>query len=169
MTDQQFRWKLMVMKDTRARRLATGWIAGLNSLGVSRALLIGEAEGEPEAGQEAILWVVRNRAAHPGWWGETAYQVMLWPHQFSCFWTDYIRRYRAMERFALHRDTPWARQVKGWYERILEAGGEQGVLALDPTFGSTHYFNPAVVDPAWAGRLHWTVRIGHHQFAREGA
>src|SRR5688572_17412765 len=57
--------------------------------------LYGEARGEPEAGQIAVAWVIRNRVTtdlrgdkKPDWWGEGVQGVCVNPSQFSCWRTD---------------------------------------------------------------------------------
>ena len=53
----------------------------------------------------------------------------------------------------------------------LAAGALQGHLSHDPTFGSTHYYNPAVVKPSWGrGATTWDERvtIGSHVFGVAG-
>ena len=45
----------------------------------------GEARGEGRNGQVAVAWVIRNRAEHGGWYGNTIRSVCLHPFQFSCW------------------------------------------------------------------------------------
>jgi hypothetical protein len=49
------------------------------------ATIWGEARSEPLAGRIAVGWVVRNRAADPGWWGKDVRTCCLSPAQFSAY------------------------------------------------------------------------------------
>ena len=40
----------------------------MNDLDIMALTVWAEARGEPVDGQRAVAWVLRNRAAKPGWW-----------------------------------------------------------------------------------------------------
>jgi len=122
-----------------------------------RLLARGEAEGESDAGQRGVMWTAKNRAAHPQWWGATITQTVLWPQQFSCFWASYAQREHAIDA-ELASPTPQLIRAA-----IAVMSGDD---TQDPTLGATYYWNPDLVTPAWASRVHLTVKIDHHQFAR---
>src|SRR5512139_707003 len=119
------------------------------------ALVIGEADGEPLLGQRAVVWVVRNRVQCPGWWGSGWAGVMLMPHQFSCFWTDFEQL-----RIRMGRRAPRPTLVAA---AVLS----DPPLCEDPTHGATHYCNRSQASPPWADMLPCTARIGRHTFYRE--
>lgn len=116
----------------------------------------GEARGEPFNGKIAIAWVIRNRAAKGGWWGDTYQTVCLKPWQFSCWNANDPNREKLLavtDADAMYRDSLEA-------ARLVIAGKVD-----DPTGGATHYFNPdAVKAPKWAFSATETARIGHHLF-----
>lgn len=120
-----------------------------------RALIVGEAEGETYLGKLAVACVVRNRVRAPWWWGHDVRTVILWRHQFSCFWSDYAKREKAM---LLALTSPDA------YEAAHRAATDVLAGSGDITDGAMWYFNRAVVTPSWAAHLIRTVRIGHHDF-----
>jgi len=130
--------------------------------------LHGEARGEGEEGMSAVAWVVRNRAARPGWWSrhpddipdDTIQAVCLDPKQFSCWNPGDANR----GTITALKDTDPA-YLLAWRiaRRVLD--GE----VPDPTGGADHYLSVG-----WVGRTKWarenpdkmTVRIGGHCFYR---
>jgi cell wall hydrolase len=122
------------------------------------ATLWGEARGEPREGKVAVAWVIRNRAAQPGWWGTSIAGVCTAKAQFTCWWDAQSERVRTVDesdaRFADCLDI--ARSV---------IGGE----VIDPTRGADHYYADSMPSPPkWAlGRTPIAV-IGHHRFFRIG-
>jgi spore germination cell wall hydrolase CwlJ-like protein len=123
------------------------------------ALIVGEAEGETAAGMFAVGCVVRTRVRMPSWWGTDWNTIILQPHQFSCFWSDFGKRHKRM-RQALEAPQLFPECAQA---AIMVLDGEPDITA-----DATHYFNPAVVLPSWANHLIKTARIGHHDFYREG-
>lgn len=146
MTDREFVARL-------SRHRGGAIVARYASLGrdaLLRAVVRGEAEGEPEEGQSAVAHVVLNRVAEPSWWGSTVAQVALWPWQFSCFWSDHGSRRAAIDAEVRRPTAQIARAI---------------ARADDPTGGATYYWNPDVVDPGWSRRVTIVATIGRHVFA----
>lgn len=122
---------------------------------VLRALIMGEAEGEGDAGQIAVACVVRNRLTqHPGRWGESYQSVCLYPHQFTCFWRDWVTRAASCHRGLADRAP---RSVHDAAAKVI--AGEP-----DITDGADFYFSWDVVFPSWAPQMRLTVGIGRHRF-----
>jgi N-acetylmuramoyl-L-alanine amidase len=124
--------------------------------------LHGEARGEPYEGKVAIAWVIRNRHENPGWWSrdkkddipdDTIEAVCRAPWQFTC-WQDHNRY--SLESTPLH-DPVMAQCLAVAMEVLLDE-------VPDPTKGSTHYLNPAVVDPPWYKPELVKAIIGRHHF-----
>ena len=107
----------------------------------------GEAEGESLEAKIAVGWAIRNRAEidlwgdnRPDWWGEGIAGVCLKSGQFDC-WSDANR----VRLLAATPDKP------GYRDCLVAAALVLGEDTPDPTFGSTHYYNPSIVpEPKWA-------------------
>lgn len=135
--------------------------------------LYGEARGEPEEGQIAVAWVIRNRAEDPGWW--TVYTgpsnadgrithvggACVKPYQFSC-WLPDDPNYKTVQN--LNPISPDCIKLREIGRRVMAGEIE------DPTGGATHYINPAVLAklPAWAEKNTPTKTIGNHHFYKIG-
>jgi len=117
----------------------------------------GEARGEGAAGWKAVAWVIRNRAAQPGWWGRDLRGVCLCPQQFSCWNPEDLNRSKILK---LANDDPILSSIRTTVEEVL-AG-----TVPDPTGGATYYHTRAVA-PAWAARMTATAAIGGHEFYKE--
>ena len=119
-----------------------------------------EARNQSLEGKLAVAWSVRNRVKAPGqnWWGETWEQVILKRWQYTSF----------------EKTDPNACLLPGdpatdiaWKDSLSAADLAYHGVGNDPSKGSTHYFNPAVVaPPAWAGApgSQFIVKIGDHEF-----
>lgn len=120
----------------------------------------GEAEGEPEEGQIAVAWVIRNRAEWkpPAWWGTDVLSVCHCRLQFSCMNPGTLRH----AKIEMLDDTdPMYRSIRQLVEGVFN--GE----ISDPTFGCTQYKvtgTKASWDRAVDG--HDPVVIGKHSFWR---
>lgn len=120
------------------------------------ATIWGEARSEPLAGRIAVGWVVRNRAADPGWWGKDVRTCCLSPGQFSCWWDKQGQNVRLVD------------ETNQQFRQCLQIAVEviTGDLA-DPTGGADHYHR-ADCTPAWADGRTPCCAIGRHVFYRIG-
>lgn len=119
--------------------------------------IYGEARGEPWAGKLAVGWVIKNRAAKQGWWGDTIARVCQKKAQFTC-WTAGDPNYAKINNANL--DDPVFRECFQAALTVVRDG------EVDPTKGGTHYYADSIPAPAWAAELTPTVEIGHHKFFR---
>jgi spore germination cell wall hydrolase CwlJ-like protein len=132
------------------------------------ATVLLEAEAEPDPGQLAVAWVIRNRVnAHQGLPTEPAAlilsAVILAPWQFSCWNEDYAgqRRSRLIGIDPRRWEASWKAACGAWW----------GFLA-DPTQGARFYLNPDLTRrirpghdlPSWYDPTRVTVRVGKHEF-----
>lgn len=128
-----------------------------------------EARGEPEIGQRAVAWVIRNRFENPGWWSKakdvpnhTLAAVCLCPWQFSC-WNDSDPNRKRLEDPATRRRGDFL-DVRALCFEVLNAPPLD-----DPTAGADHYCTHAVVyKTKWARRRKPVATIGNHCFYRIG-
>ena len=116
----------------------------------------GEARGEPYEGKVAVAWVVRNRAAHGGWWGQTPHDVCVQPYQFSCWNLNDPNREKMME----------LDDSNEMFTVCIKAVKEAFAGTIDPTDGATHYA-VSTLQPAWAVKATKTVTIGNHTFYKD--
>jgi len=119
----------------------------------------GEARGEGITGMQAILNVIRNRAAKPGWWGESVSGVCTMPWQFSCW----------------NADDPNLPQIRAVTDEdpLFRAAFSMATLMIggalhDLTRGSDSYYATTSPRPAWAAGRSPQITIGHHAFYRVG-
>ena len=128
-----------------------------------------EAEGEPEAGQLAVAWVIRNRADR---WHQTLHEVILKPMQFSCFNADYwstVGQARLVAAGDVPAERCWRAAAVAYWK-----------LVADPSGGADHYANVALTKklrkdgtlPDWLQQAitegKETAQIGQHTFFRLG-
>lgn len=131
--------------------------------------LVGEARGETFDGQVAVAWVIRNRAASPGWWGGPDWEsVCKAPWQFSC-WNE--AKYGGQKDLlnSISKDNVLDDPV---YRRCLRAviRAYDGTI-VDLTDGATHYvvsswLKDPGLRPSWADELSQVAEIGAHSFFR---
>lgn len=119
-------------------------------------LLWGEARGESPKGKLAVLWVVKNRAAHSG---QSVSAEILRRWQFSSFNENDPNRGKLL--------TAWKDDPVQWAVceaiSVLDSGGD----CTDPTSGARHYYAHKVVQPTWGiGHPGWKthVVIDNHTF-----
>jgi len=126
------------------------------------ATLYGEARGEGEAGMQAVLNVLMNRAK--GDFSKVK-GLALAPKQFS-LWNDV--KNPASTAIALGKQVR-DKEIQGTDKAMyLKAAGlvdqaMKGTLK-DITGGAQFYFNPSIVNPPWAKKMKKTASIGHHDF-----
>ena len=107
----------------------------------------GEAEGEPIAGQLAVMHTVLNRVNKPRWWGHDVRSVILHPKQY-----DGLQRIPTDAGVPPEHFMTMALMVLGRY-------------TIDTSLGSTHFHAIAMPNP-WP-TLRERVRIGGHIFYEE--
>lgn len=132
--------------------------------------LYGEARGETWEGQRAIVHVILNRYAHPGWWSrqqgdgipdDTLAAVCRDPYQFSC-WNPSDKN-SAILRNPNTLKKPEVQRLRRAIEQELESPG------IDPTHGATHYCTRKVAPyTGWAKGRKPVKIIGNHQFYKIG-
>jgi N-acetylmuramoyl-L-alanine amidase len=151
------------------------------------ATLYGEARGQLWLGKLAVAYVILTRAqggpTGKVWWWAPACEVVgdkgMWlarslgavcqaPKQFSCWNNGDQNRERCIAVYrALQLQQSDALDDQAW--ECLDAAltaleGEED----NPVPTATHYFNPSVVQPAWAEKMTPVANIGAHRFMREG-
>jgi len=114
----------------------------------------GEARGEGAAGISALAWVIKNRAAKPGWWGKDIASVCLKKWQFSCWNADDPN---ASKCAALDESNDAFRHIRDICSGVIEG------RIPDSTHGATHYHTKAVA-PSWAATALPCAVIGNHLF-----
>ena len=115
-----------------------------------------EARGEHTLGMIAVWNVIQTRARESGL---TAKQVILRAKAFSGF--------NAGAKDRIWMLLAWQQDPTGW--KYVEQAIALAKTTGDPTFGSNHYYNPALATPLWGrGSPHWEehVVIGHQVFGR---
>ena len=117
--------------------------------------IYGEARGEPDGGWAAVAWVIRNRAAKGGWWGDTPAHVCLCPRQFSC-WDKLDPNRQVVTDLTLSH--PGYRKALRIVGGVMDAPGED-----DPTKGATNYY-AGDFPPQWAVDKTPSAIIGRHKF-----
>jgi N-acetylmuramoyl-L-alanine amidase len=123
-------------------------------LDIATRTLFGECRGEPDEGRVAVMWVIRNRAEHPGWWGKSVAGVCLAKSQFSCWNMNDPNREKLK---AVPAYDPVYTALQSVVERVLN--GE----VPDPTGGASHY-EVIGTGAAWAKDRKPDAVIGHHAF-----
>jgi len=121
-----------------------------------RCCLWAEARGEPNDGMLGVAHVILTRAKRKA---VSVGHVILARKQFS--WTMDSDPNRAKVLDA------WQSDPSGWQRADIIAWLASHGYTIDPTQGSTHYYNPSVADPPWGRRdSRWKEKaaIGHHIF-----
>lgn len=127
---------------------------------VVAATLWGEARGEGEAGMQAVLNVIMNRA---GGDFNNAAKVSLKPKQFSV-WNgisdpqEYSVKLAEKARAGKLQDEKMYNKAMALVDKAIKRE------LKDVTGGATFYFNPKKVQPNWAKNMRKTATIGNHDF-----
>jgi len=106
-------------------------------------LIYGEARGEDIETQTAVAQVVKNRAAHPKWWGNSVKEVCLKRYQFSCFNFSDPNMEQLMNA---------SLDDKIFLQCIGVAFAVMNGLYEDKTNGATHYHNKSIA-PYWNKKM----------------
>lgn len=121
-----------------------------------------EARGEGPTGMAGVAWVIRNRAAKPGWWGHTIAEAVTCKNQFSSL-TAHGDVQLAL--WPAETDPRWLQALQIAQEAILGSSPD------DPTLGATYYYDATLDNhpPSWAtnGQTVHTVEIGRLRFLKE--
>lgn len=116
--------------------------------------LFAECAGEPLEGKMAVMSAIANRASQK----KSLRDVCLSPYQFSC-WNGHRGKHSMLKKYYAGKFTGSA-----WEDckRVVEMWAD-GTL---PKTKYTHYYNPKLCKPTWAGKMKNTKRIGRHLFGR---
>lgn len=103
-----------------------------------------EARGEPINVKWGVSWVIKNRVAHPGWWGDDITSVILCHYQFSSF----NKNDPNSNKFPELKDQSWIdtlRACRDTYYNVVQ----------DPTQGATMYYDKSLDSnpPGWSNGL----------------
>ncbi|KAL3275544.1 hypothetical protein HHI36_020303 [Cryptolaemus montrouzieri] len=112
-----------------------------------------EARGEPENGQEAVAWVIKNRAAknRSYWGGSKIGNVCKQKGQFECW--------NGVSDIPIHEKDSY-NKIKKMTDRVYDAP-----LSSDTTGGCDHYNNPKKEGyPGWTNNCDRVMDIGDHVF-----
>lgn len=117
--------------------------------------LRGEVHGEPEEGQIAVAWVIRNRfEATKKWYSAPSIAgVCQKKAQFSC-WNMNDPQRKAIEAAGIG-------ELERYFNIALRVLLNQ---TLDPVRGATHYHADYIKTPAWAVSHKPLRTIGRHLF-----
>lgn len=127
-----------------------------------------EARGEPVEGQNAVAWVIKNRAARRR---QTVQQVCLAKWQFSCWWEDSANSRRLFDRAErmlagqILPDAKWLDLLQRCHQVLVGS-------IPDPTGGADHYLLTTLREsadnaPSWAQGMPVVATIGRHTFLRD--
>lgn len=127
----------------------------------------GEARGEGSRGMQAVLNVIGNRAAHPGWWGRDVAGVAQHSglvndhpvYQFSCWNGSDANRAKLLT--VTNADLQFR-------EALVLAGCLVAGHLPDLTGGADHYYDRRGATPYWAKGAFYRCTIGNHAFYRLG-
>src|SRR5258708_99434 len=106
----------------------------LSDLEIVARTVWGEARGEGVDGWVAVASVIKNRAAHPGWWGRDFKSVCLKRAQFSSWNIDDRNRPKML---ALATNDPLLTRIRGAVAEVLAC------TVPDPTGGAPFYHTKA--------------------------
>lgn len=137
--------------------------------------LYGECRNQPEEGQIAVAWVIRNRVENPGWW--TTYQpseqrstatdthiglvaaACIRKFQFSCWLKGDPNLIKLL---GLSVEDPDYIKLKEIGRRVMAGEIE------DPSNGADHYANLSACRPQWADTKTPSCVISDHTFWKLG-
>jgi N-acetylmuramoyl-L-alanine amidase len=116
----------------------------------------GESRSESQAGQIAVVWVIRNRQLyHPTWEGQTLTEICQAPYQFSC-WNAQDPNRAQMEALML--------TSLGFADILHLVVGVLGGNLASPVGKATHYYAKYIAPPTWALGETPCAIIGVHRF-----
>jgi cell wall hydrolase len=126
-----------------------------------------EDRGQTHASRVGIGWVVKNRVAHPGWWGNTLIQVITHKWQFSSMTAPGDPN---LIDWPQENDTPLPVNDAVWADCIEIAQGIVGGTISDPTNGAIEYYTLPLTEPpkSWGPTTELVV-IDDVHFCKEAA
>nr|WP_298797547.1 cell wall hydrolase [uncultured Acetobacter sp.] len=131
----------------------------MSAIDIAARTAWGEARGEGLHGMQAVLNVVGNRIAQPGWWGHDIVSVCTARSQFSC-WNQTDPNRVALLRVTL---------VDAQFQQAFDLADQLSRQMLpDITGGADHYYDWRSTKPSWAKNNFYTKTLGHHAFYRIG-
>lgn len=104
-------------------------------------LLFGEARGESREYKINVAYSVLNRTGQRKWWGNTLNEVILKPHQYSCFNKNDPNYKGVMD--------PLSVSSGAWNECVQVARYVLSNPNQDTTNGATHYYSTWIPSPSW--------------------
>jgi N-acetylmuramoyl-L-alanine amidase len=122
---------------------------------VLKKTIFAECRGEPQIGQKAVAWVIKNRADlnRVYWGGNTIAGVCLELGHFECWNAD--RRHLIEEGIRMEPGAYAA--IDAWLPTVFQGS--------DPSGGADHYNNPDKEGyPPWTNNCYRLQKIGNHQF-----
>jgi N-acetylmuramoyl-L-alanine amidase len=111
-----------------------------------------EARGCSDEAIRGVLHVIKNRADHPGWWGNSVESVVLRPQQFSSFNPGDPNAVKLPAP-----DDPVFSMILTLTDLILNNQDE------DLTGGAVNYHDSSVL-PSWANPANKVAQIGPFAF-----
>jgi spore germination cell wall hydrolase CwlJ-like protein len=116
-----------------------------------------EARGEPEAGQLAVAWVIRNRVMD-GRWGNNLASVCLWRAQFSGWYDPKDPNFAYAT--GLPDDNHTLQEMLGIIQTVMDAD-----TATDLTGGALFYYAASMTAPPdWAETMTPCGKFGNQLF-----
>ncbi len=107
-------------------------------------LLFGEARGESREHKIDVAYSVLNRTGQRKWWGNTLNEVILKPHQYSCF-NKNDPNYKAVVY-------PLKFSAVAWNECVVVSRYVLSNPKQDTTNGATHYYSTWIPSPYWSNK-----------------
>lgn len=127
-----------------------------------------EARNQGLEGMLGVGSVIKNRAAHPGWWGHDIKSVILAPKQFSWLLEsdpEYGSAVTLANTFIEKLKTDCALRNAWWVAKgLLEVWHESGQPLLYSNVGKATNYHATSVHPPWAERMTVVKQIKDHIF-----
>lgn len=123
-------------------------------------VIYGEARGELKEGKIAVGSVIIERKKQSG---ESIKNIILDPHQFSCFSVD-NKQYEKLKNIAMHwnryETDPLLRECQVISTKLLQ----KTLFHKTIKNNSVTHFKTNQVNPVWAKQMRFVIQIGNHQF-----
>ncbi len=129
-------------------------MANLSERDVFKRTIYAEARGESVTGQQAVAFVIKNRAQlnRPYWGGNSIKNVCLKDGQFECW--------NGKSDIQINEPQAYA-EICRWADKVFDGDSQY----KDPTGGADHYNNPDKEGyPPWTDNCTKKIKIGNHQF-----